>query len=429
MNQPAQTFDGLGIAPNLLVQLDRLKFSVPTPIQSKAIPIAISGKDMIGIAQTGTGKTLAFGIPLIQQLEALPAAAQGLIILPTRELAEQVEVSLKKLAPKLTLALVIGGASARRQSAILRRNPKIIIATPGRLIDLMQSGIVSLKNIAILVLDEADRMFDMGFAPQINKIIVATPPKKQVLLFSATMPPDIARLATRYMQLPLRVEVAPAGTTSELVEQEIFVISHETRPQMLEKILTEYRGSILIFSRTKHGARKLALLIRNMGHTAEEIHSNRSLFQRRNALAGFKSGKYRILVATDIAARGIDVVGIELVVNYDLPENPEDYIHRIGRTGRANHKGKAISLATPNQIKKINAIEHAIRARLTITKTPTDLPPKRAQPKSSSADRRMPPSRGRFQSKPSSAGRRMPSSRGRTQPPSRGRTQKFRHKR
>ncbi|MFH1375237.1 MAG: DEAD/DEAH box helicase [Patescibacteria group bacterium] len=396
MNQPAKTFDGLGIAPNLLTQLDRLKFSVPTPIQSKAIPVAISGKDMIGIAQTGTGKTLAFGVPLIQRLESLPPTAQGLILLPTRELAEQVQLSLKKLVPNLTLALVIGGASARQQTAMLRRHPKIIIATPGRLIDLMQSGIVSLKNIAILILDEADRMLDMGFAPQINKIIITTPQKKQVLLFSATMPPEIARLAMRYMQLPLRVEVAPAGTASELVEQEIFVVSHETRPQLLDKILAEYYGSILIFSRTKHGARKLARVVRNMGHTAEEIHSNRSLSQRRNALAGFKSGKYRILVATDVAARGIDVVGIELVVNYDLPENPNDYLHRIGRTGRANHVGKAISLATPSQASKINAIERAIRTRLPITKTPVDLPPKRVLAKQHLANKKTPPFKNRF---------------------------------
>jgi ATP-dependent RNA helicase RhlE len=391
MNPTAQTFDGLGIAPNLLARLDQLKFKIPTPIQSKAIPVALSGKDMIGIAQTGTGKTLAFGIPLIQKLAALPATAQGLILLPTRELAEQVSLSLQKIVPNLPMVLVIGGASARHQTTALRRNPKIIIATPGRLIDLMQSGIVSLKNIAVLILDEADRMLDMGFAPQINKIIVTTPAKKQVLLFSATMPPEIARLATKYLQLPLRVEVAPAGTTSELVEQEIFVVAQETRPQLLEKILSEHNGPVLIFTRTKHGARKLAISIRNMGHSADEIHSNRSLGQRRNALAGFKSGKYRILVATDIAARGIDVIGIELVVNYDLPENPDDYLHRIGRTGRANHVGKAISLATPSQASKINAIERAIRTRLSITKTPTDLPPRRTPPRQTASNRTAPP--------------------------------------
>ena len=383
MNSTPQNFDGLGISPNLLAQLDKLKFHTPTPIQAKAIPVAITGKDMIGIAQTGTGKTLAFGIPLIQRLATLQATAQGLILLPTRELAEQVELSLKKFIPNLPIALVIGGVSPKTQVNQLRKNPKLIIATPGRLIDLMQSGFVSLKNIAILILDEADRMLDMGFIPQINKIIATTPKQKQVLLFSATMPPAIAKLATNYMQLPLRVEVAPAGTTSKMVEQEIFVVAQDAKTQLLEKILGEYKGSVLIFTRTKHAARKLATTIRSMGYTADEIHSNRSLSQRRNALAGFKSGKYQILVATDIAARGIDVVGIELVINYDLPENPEDYTHRIGRTGRANHAGKAISFTTPQQIRKINEIEKTIHTRLSVSKTPTDLPPKRAVAKSS----------------------------------------------
>jgi ATP-dependent RNA helicase RhlE len=248
------------------------------------------------------------------------------------------------------------------------------------LIDLMQEGVVNLKNIQILVLDEADRMLDMGFAPQINKILATVPAQRQTLLFSATMPTDIAKLATQYMQLPLRVEVAPAGTTSKLIEQEIFVVPQANKPQLLEKLLTDYRGTVLIFSRTKHGARKLATLIRAMGHTADEIHANRSLAQRRGALAGFKSGKYRVLVATDIAARGIDVQGISLVINYDLPDNPDDYVHRIGRTGRASHSGKAISLATPQQAKEVNAIERVIRAQLPVVQTPKDLPPRRTPP-------------------------------------------------
>ena len=380
MNNPIRTFDNLGIAPNLLAQIDRLKFTTPTPIQVKAIPTAIEGKDLIGIAQTGTGKTLAFGIPMIQRLANLPAAAQGLIVLPTRELAEQIEVSLKKLAPNLPLVVIIGGVPEYRQISALRTRPKIIIATPGRLIDLTQTRAISLKDIAILVLDEADRMLDMGFEPQIKQIITSIPAKRQTMLFSATMPAQIAQLATRYMQLPLRIEVAPSGTASEKVEQELFVLSRETKPQLLEKILAEYHGTVLIFSRTKHGARKLAHMIRMMNHTANEIHSNRSLSQRRSALEGFKSGKYRVLVATDIAARGIDVVGIELVINYDLPENPDDYIHRIGRTGRAGHAGKAISFATPDQINKINAIERLLRKRLQFTKTPSILPAKRVLP-------------------------------------------------
>ena len=402
MNSTPQTFTGLGIAPAMLTQIERLGFSTPTPIQAKAIPVAIEGKDVIGIAQTGTGKTLAFGIPMIQQLAALPATAQGLILLPTRELAEQVEQSLKKMAPQIPLALVIGGASARMQAGLLRRQPKIIIATPGRLIDLAQEGIASLKNIAVLVLDEADRMLDMGFAPQINKILAMLPAKRQTMLFSATMPSEIARLATKYMQLPLRIEVAPAGTTSQLVEQELFVIPHAQKPQLLEKILSEYRGTVLVFSRTKHGARKLATLIRSMGHTADEIHANRTLGQRRSALAGFKNGKYRVLVATDIAARGIDVTGIELVLNYDLPDNPDDYVHRIGRTGRASLSGKAISLATPQQAKEVNAIERVIRNQLPVAPTPRDLPARRAMPKiAREAPRSFAPRGGARSSRPS----------------------------
>lgn len=382
MNQAPTTFDGLKIAPGLLAQLDKLQFKTPTPIQAKSIPIAIEGKDVIGIAQTGTGKTLAFGIPMIQRLAGLPPTAQGLILLPTRELAEQVEVSLKRVAPGVTSALIIGGASMGRQSDQLRRNPKIIIATPGRLIDFMQSKIVSLNNVAILVLDEADRMLDMGFAPQINRILATIPPQRQTMLFSATMPVEIARMATSHMKLPLRVEVAPAGSASERVQQELFIVSRTAKTQLLEKLLNEYAGTVLVFSRTKHGARKLAKLIRSMGHTADEIHSDRSLSQRRAALAGFKSGRYRVLVATDIAARGIDVTGIELVLNYDLPDNPDDYVHRIGRTGRAGHSGRAISFASPDQAKEVNAIERVLRNRLPISKTPQDLPPARAMPHS-----------------------------------------------
>jgi ATP-dependent RNA helicase RhlE len=375
------SFDGLGISPNLRLQLEKLQFKIPTPIQSKAIPIALEGKDLIGIAQTGTGKTLAFGIPMIQRLAAMPETAQGLILLPTRELAEQVEISLKRLVPGLPMVLVIGGAPAHRQIQALQRNPKIIVATPGRLIDLMQEKKAHVRNVALLVLDEADRMLDMGFAPQIEKILSAMLPDRQTMLFSATMPTEITKLATRYMRLPLRIEVARPGTTAARVEQELFVVPREMKAQLLEKLLKEYRGTVLVFSRTKHGATKLTRLIREMGYTADEIHANRSLGQRRNALAGFKSGKYRVLVATDIASRGIDVTGIELVVNYDLPDNPEDYVHRIGRTARAGSSGKAISFATSDQAKEVSAIERVIRTQLPMRKSPTDLPPRRMMPR------------------------------------------------
>ncbi len=364
------SFDGLGIAPSLLQSLDRMKFASPTPIQAKSIPTAISGKDLIGIAQTGTGKTMAFGIPMLQRLAQVKG--RGLVILPTRELALQVDESLHKLGRPLGLrtAVLIGGASMNVQLASLKKHPHVIIATPGRLIDHLDGGGLNLADVKILVLDEADRMLDMGFAPQIKKILAAVPRDRQTMLFSATMPDDIVSIATRHMQLPVRIEVARAGTAAERVEQELFVVKKEDKIRLLEKLLTEYLGSVLVFSRTKHGARKITRAVNSMGHRAAEIHANRSLNQRREALDGFKSGKYRVLIATDIAARGIDVTGIELVINFDLPDNSEDYVHRIGRTGRAGHSGRAISFATPEQRAEVRDIERLMRVNLPVSKLP-----------------------------------------------------------
>ncbi|OGF75508.1 hypothetical protein A3C77_03650, partial [Candidatus Giovannonibacteria bacterium RIFCSPHIGHO2_02_FULL_45_13] len=347
-NNPA-SFYGLGIAPRLLEILEKLHFKTPTPIQERAIPAAIDGKDLIGVAQTGTGKTLAFGIPMIQRIAQ--EKTKGLIILPTRELAQQVEEMLQKIGRILGLktALIIGGASMRPQIDSLRRQPHIIIGTPGRIIDHLEQKTLSFEGVSILVLDEADRMLDMGFAPQLRQILNKVPRARQTMLFSATMPDDIVRLATQYMKLPFRVEIARPGTAAEKVEQELFIVKKEDKNKLLAKLLSEYKGSVLIFSRTKHGARKICRTVLDMEHRAAEIHSNRSLVQRREALDGFKSGRYRVLVATDIASRGIDVVGIELVINYDLPDNPGDYVHRIGRTGRAGAPGRAISFVTPDQ--------------------------------------------------------------------------------
>lgn len=378
--QPAQGgFGNLGIAPNLLEILERLHFSAPTPIQHQAIPTALEGKDIVGIAQTGTGKTLAFGLPMLQRLGT--QKGRGLIVLPTRELALQVDEMLRQIGAQLGLrtAVLIGGAPMNNQLRALNKKPHIIIATPGRLVDHMKQKTVSLRDISILVLDEADRMFDIGFAPQIKIIIAATPAERQTMLFSATMPPAIAEMAARHMKLPVRVEVAPSGTSASNIEQEIFIASPEIKMQLLEKILSDNHGSVLIFSRTKHGAKKIAAAIRNMGHTAVEIHSNRSLSQRKAALAGFKSGTYRVLVATDIAARGIDVVGISLVINYDLPGQSEDYVHRIGRTGRAGQGGKAISFVAPDQRNDVRQIEKLIRKPLPVMAIPV-LPPRRAAP-------------------------------------------------
>ena len=397
MTPSQENFDGLGIAPKILQILDTLKFTIPTPIQLQCIPIALEGKDLMGIAQTGTGKTLAFGIPMIQQLAQ--NKGKGLIILPTRELAVQVEEALSKIGRTLGLktAVLIGGEPMHKQLRALYKNPHVIIATPGRLIDHLEQKSVTLNQVSMLVLDEADRMLDMGFAPQIKRILQSVPAERQTMLFSATMPEEIVHIAKSYMKLPIRIEVAPAGTTNKKVTQELFFVNKDSKLQLLESILGEYKGSVLVFSRTKFGAKKIAHVLRNMGHTASEIHSNRSLNQRLEALSGFKIGKYRVLVATDIAARGIDVTGIELVVNYDLPEQASDYVHRIGRTGRANHEGHAISFATPDQNFDVRAIERLIKTQLPITKLPV-LPEKRTIPHLEQPERQFQTTR--FQRKP-----------------------------
>jgi ATP-dependent RNA helicase RhlE len=359
-------FYGLGLAPKLLEILDKNGFTKPTPIQVKTLPLAIDGKDLIGIAQTGTGKTFAFGLPMIQNIARQKTL--GLILVPTRELASQVDDVLMSFGKSLGLktAVVVGGASKGLQLRNLRNRPHIIIATPGRLIDHLSSNQNLLQGIGILVLDEADRMLDMGFAPQIEKILERTPKKRQTMLFSATMPQSIVGIANRHMHLPLRVEIAESGTTVKEVDQEVIFLQAKDKASMLKTFLDRYRGSILVFSRTKHGARKLARNIRTMGYKSSEIHSNRSLPQRRAAIEGFKKGEHRILVATDIAARGIDVNNIELVINYDLPATPDDYVHRIGRTARAGKKGKAISFATPEQGRDVRDIEKLIRTQLPV---------------------------------------------------------------
>jgi len=367
------SFDGLGIAPKILEALDRMRFTKPTPIQHKAIPIGIEGKDIIGVAQTGTGKTLAFAIPVIQHLSS--KKGRCLVLAPTRELAIQVDETFRKIAPLFGIrtAVIIGGASMNLQLKALRKDPKVLIATPGRLVDHMERRTVRLHDIDFLIIDEADRMLDMGFKPQIDRIIRSVPRKRQTMLFSATIPADVIAIAAHHMKLPVHIEVAPSGTAPELIAQELFIVKKETKRQLLAKLLYQYHGPVLIFSRTKRGARKITVYIRNIGHKVAEIHSDRSLAQRKEALSGFKNGRYRILVATDIAARGIDIVGIELVINYDLPDDKEQYVHRIGRTGRAGHEGRAISFATPEQGQEVRNIEKLIKIALPITKHP-DLP-------------------------------------------------------
>ena len=374
MTQLAQqlnnSFYGLGIAPKILEVLDRMKFTIPTPIQHKAIPIAAEGKDIIGVAQTGTGKTLAFAIPIIQRLSQ--RKGRCLVLVPTRELAIQVDETFQKLAPLFGMrsVVLIGGASMHLQLQALRKNPRILIATPGRLVDHISQRTILLADVNILVLDEADRMLDMGFLPQIEQILKYIPKDRQTMLFSATIPTDVIKIGTAHMKLPINIEVAPSGTTAEHVIQELFIVKTDLKRQLLTKLLVQYHGSVLLFTRTKMGAAKITRFIRGLGYSASEIHSNRSLPQRREALEGFKVGKYRVLVATDIASRGIDVTGIELVINYDLPEDSENYVHRIGRTARAGREGRAISFATPDQGDDIKNIERIIKSALPISSHP-----------------------------------------------------------
>ncbi|QQR54987.1 DEAD/DEAH box helicase [Candidatus Peregrinibacteria bacterium] len=361
------SFEHLGLHPKLLDALQRLKLSTPTPIQHQAIPVATAGKDMIGIAQTGTGKTFAFGLPMLQRLMG-GTGFQGLILVPTRELAIQVEEGLLKVAGHLGLctALLIGGAPIFKQKRQLKARVNVIIATPGRLIDHLKQKNLNLAKVSILVLDEADRMLDMGFEPQIREILKQVPQERQTMMFSATMPANLTQMAHSYMKSPLRIELAPAGTASEQVEQAFLVLPKEEKIKELRALLTTFKETVLVFTRTKHGASKLTRALQDAGFTAAEIHSDRTLGQRRKALEGFKTGYYRILVATDIAARGIDVKEIGMVVNFDLPENAEDYVHRIGRTGRAGHEGVALSFATPDQRKDLELIQRLIRKELDV---------------------------------------------------------------
>jgi len=367
MQQSVYSFDHLGIAPRIIEIINRLKFKTAYPIQHKAIPIALEHKDLIGIAQTGTGKTMAFVILTVQHLAQNNACA--LILVPTRELALQVNESAVKIAQPFGIktAVLIGGSPLHKQIRALRQNPRIFIATPGRLIDLIEQRIVRLTNVGILVLDEADRMLDMGFQPQIEKILRSVPRERQTLLFSATMSSSILAMTNAYMKIPVQVEIAPSGTTAEGVSHELFIVRKEMKKELLGKLLARYQGPVLLFCRTKIGTKKVAQSLRNAGHRAAEIHSDRTLGQRREALEGFKRGRYRILVATDIAARGIDVMGIEVVINFDLPEDAENYVHRIGRTGRAGRTGHAISFATPDQRKDVHNIEKIINMTLPIS--------------------------------------------------------------
>ena len=356
-------FHSLGLSDALLRDLASAGFSSPTPIQAQAIPPALAGRDVIGCAQTGTGKTAAFVVPMIERLAALPKGQpQALILAPTRELAMQILTTIDKLgrSRRISATVIVGGADMQAQVRGLRQKPDIIVATPGRLLDHMWNGTIHLTPIKMLVLDEADRMLDMGFAPQINQILDALPEERQTLLFSATLPADLTRLVQASVNNPVRVMVTPSATTADGVTQAVHHTTHDAKPELLLSLLGQEQETVLVFTRTKHRADKLGRVLGRVGHKVAVLHGERSLSQRRAALEGFKRGTFRVLVATDIAARGIDVANIGHVVNFDLPNCPEDYVHRIGRTARMKTTGRATSFVTAEDHQQLRDIERLL---------------------------------------------------------------------
>jgi len=356
-------FHALGLSEALLKDLAQAGFTSPTPIQEQAIPPALAGRDVIGCAQTGTGKTAAFVIPMVERLAALPKGQpQALILAPTRELALQILTTIDKLgrSRRVSATVIVGGADMQAQLRGLRQRPEILVATPGRLLDHMWNGTISLTAIKMLVLDEADRMLDMGFAPQINQILDALPEDRQTLLFSATIPADLSRLVQASVNNPVQVMVSPSATTADGVTQAVHHTSHDAKGDLLLSLLGEEKDTVLVFTRTKHRADRLGRMIGSVGHKVAVLHGDRSLSQRRAALEGFKRGTFRVLVATDIAARGIDVANIGHVVNFDLPNCPEDYVHRIGRTARMKTTGRATSFVTGEDHQQLRDIERLL---------------------------------------------------------------------
>ena len=356
-------FDELGLQPALLRVCESAGYEEPTPIQERAIPVLLTGADLIGCAETGTGKTAAFLLPTLQRMsERKRPGVRVLVLAPTRELVSQIDESYKLLAPKGSprCAAIIGGASMSRQTDALRKGAGVIVATPGRLLDHVERRTVDLSHVEVLVLDEADRMLDMGFLPQIRRILAEIPKERQTLLFSATMSESIEQLARSTMKRPEMIEVNRRGSAAMSVEQKAYVVATESKTALLLDLLERERDTferVLVFTRTRRGAERLSHILEAREHAADRIHADRTQPQREAALKGFKDGRTRVLVATDIAARGIDVDSVSHVINYDVPEAPEDYVHRVGRTGRAGATGRAITLVTPVEESSMRAIE------------------------------------------------------------------------
>jgi ATP-dependent RNA helicase RhlE len=356
-----------------MAQLNANQFVTPTPVQAGAIPPALEGRDVLATAQTGTGKTLSFLIPIVEMLQkpelqsTAGRDAQALIVLPTRELAMQVEKAFRAIRSShtQTVALVVGGMAEQTQLQTIRRGAQLIVATPGRLEDFLKRKLVRLAGVRILVLDEVDRMLDMGFEPAIRRIASMIPAERQTLCYSATFEGKVKEVARNYLKDPVRIEIGSTMKPAENVELRAFSVEQNKKQELLEHLLGAEKGSFLVFVRTKHGADRVARRLTRSGHAAIQIHGDRSQSQRNQALRNFSEGRHRVLVATDVAARGLDVANVAHVVNYDLPKEAEDFVHRVGRTGRASAKGVASTFAGPTERGELRKIERALSIQMT----------------------------------------------------------------
>ncbi len=367
-----QTFAALGVSSAFLSALQDIGYKQPTPIQSKSVALLLDGHDLMGVAQTGTGKTAAFALPLLQRLDqanepARPRQPKSLILAPTRELALQIHTELENFAKNTSLrsTVIFGGVGQNPQVRQLQKGVDVLVATPGRLLDLVGQGYVDLSMICVLVLDEADRLLDMGFIPDVKRIVQQTPKSRQSLLFSATMSKGVSQLARNMLRDPIRVDVSPKQPTVKKIDQRVIMVEKPDKLEVLQTLLhDESLSRAIVFTRTKHGANKVAKKLCAAGISADAIHGNKSQSARQRALADFKKGRTWVLVATDIAARGLDIEGVSHVINFELPHEPEGYVHRIGRTGRAGASGVAWSLVDPSEVSRLRAVEQLIRLAL-----------------------------------------------------------------
>ncbi|MDF1803899.1 DEAD/DEAH box helicase [Thalassovita sp.] len=369
MNQ----FEMMGLSPKLVARLEELGMTEPTPIQSRAIPLALEGEDVMGLAQTGTGKTAAFGLPLAEMMAGKPKPApksvRGLVLAPTRELAKQISDSLRDYVhgTAMKITLVVGGASINPQIKRLERGTDILVATPGRLMDLMDRRALSLAETKFLVLDEADQMLDLGFIHALRKIAAMLPADRQTMLFSATMPKQMAEIAEAYLTNPKRVQVNPPGKAADKIDQSIHFIAKAEKNKLLAELLGAHRDErAVVFGRTKHGMERLAKMLDRDGFSVVAVHGNKSQGQRERAISAFRSGQAMILVATDVAARGLDIPDVKHVYNYELPNVAENYVHRIGRTARAGKDGKAIALCAPDEMGLLKDIQKVMKATIPV---------------------------------------------------------------